>query len=329
MSGPRIPIEKFQPDAFEPGSTTRGLLTAATGPSGEVELPVIVTRGTRPGPSALLVAGVHGDEFEGVAALGRLAGRIDPATTIGTVITLPVANPFAYHAQLRTSPASLDGANLAREFPGDPDGTPTQRLAAALMSLATRLLGPEDLVVDLHSAGTRYRYLTLVGYRDFGTPAAAASEQAARHFGDLGQLLWAIWPQPTMFNSETTLAGIPTVAAEAPGQGGCRHQDVERYAVGVANLLRYLRILPGPEPRADHRAAGVPTELGAETDGLFVAHADVGEPVAEGQLIAQLTDPFGEVLTQLHAPHPGVVWAIRTFGTVQQGEYVAWIGPAQ
>ncbi len=93
---------------------------------------MFVVRGRASGPPAAVTAGVHGDEYEGVAAVGDLTNALDPVTLRGTLILVPVANPTAFAAGTRTNPE--DGANLARSFPGDPDGTPTERLAAKLFT---------------------------------------------------------------------------------------------------------------------------------------------------------------------------------------------------
>ena len=75
-----------------------------------------------------VLAGVHGDEYEGPVAIADLLAALDPAALAGTLIALPVANPPAFAAGTRTSP--LDGLNLARCFDGDPRrlGEPTPGL---------------------------------------------------------------------------------------------------------------------------------------------------------------------------------------------------------
>ena len=141
-------------------------LFVPVGLDADLRLPVIVAARPPAWPDRSAGGGVHGDEFEGIVALARLVGSLDPAPMAGTVIALPVCNPFAFQSQSRTTPAHIDGANLARVFPGDPRGTPTSRLASALFTMVTDLLGHDDLMVDLHSAGSRYRYAGLVGFRD-------------------------------------------------------------------------------------------------------------------------------------------------------------------
>ena len=82
-------------------------------------MPVCVIR-NGDGPSVLLMAGTHGDEYEGELSLARLIRRLDPARMKGRVTILPMTNAPAVMAAKRCSP--LDGGNLNRAFPGDPNG---------------------------------------------------------------------------------------------------------------------------------------------------------------------------------------------------------------
>jgi len=329
MTQSEIETDEIEIDEFSPARLAAGprrfLLSIPVGRTEPARLPMLAVRGRRPGPTAVLVAGVHGDEFEGMAALPELAASLDPQDMRGTMLALPVCNPFARDAQDRCSPDGVDGVNLARVFPGDPDGSPTRRLAAALLRLTTRLLDPDDLFVDLHSAGTKYRYLTLAGFRDIAGRARGPSEEAARHFGP--GLLWRIWDQHGMFNAEVARSGVPTVATEAPGQGECRDGDVAAYVQGLRNMLTWRGLLNGPPPPRSRAQARCPTELTAPAGGLLRTGRAVGDEVATGDPLGRIVDAFGETLTTLRAPHPGQVWALRTFGAVAEGDLTAWIAP--
>ena len=101
------------------------------------------------GPTILLMAGNHGDEYEGQVALGRLIRDLDPAEVRGRVIILPSANFPAAMAGTRTSP--LDQGNLNRSFPGDPAGGPTAQIA---YYIEHELLPRCDFVLDIHSGGS-------------------------------------------------------------------------------------------------------------------------------------------------------------------------------
>jgi predicted deacylase len=322
-----IDVGDLDPEAITPGTAQRCLVNVEVGLPAPAQLPVLIVRGLHPGPTAMLVAGVHGDEFEGIAALPQLIAGLDPAGIRGTVLALPVCNPFAFAAQSRCSPESLDAVNLARVFPGDATGSPTCRLAAALFRMATRVLSPDGLLADLHSAGTRYRYLMLAGFRDIPGPARGLSEEAARHFG-FGHL-WRVWDQHGMFNAEMARAGIPTVGIEAPGQGGCVDDDVAAYVAGLRNLLAWRGILGGPPPARTAATARCLTELNAPANGLFRTSLAVGDRIAKDDLVGRIVGPFGEIRATLRAPHAGQLWAMRTFGSIQAGDLAAWICPEE
>src|SRR5438132_13017751 len=96
----------------------------------QLKLKTIVGRGD--GPHLLITGGVHGAEFEPMAAVRRLARQIDPSELRGRVTLVPVVNEPAFERGQRTAD---DGLDLARTCPGRPDGSVTERVAHALSEL--------------------------------------------------------------------------------------------------------------------------------------------------------------------------------------------------
>jgi predicted deacylase len=117
------------------------------------------------GPRILLMAGNHGDEYEGQVALGKLIRDLEPDEVSGRIIILPSANFPAAMAGMRTSP--LDGGNLNRSFPGDPYGGPTEQIADYIESV---LLPQCDFVFDFHSGGSSLTYVPSAMMRRPQTP---------------------------------------------------------------------------------------------------------------------------------------------------------------
>src|SRR5690348_13174300 len=118
----------IHPDDFDPRNYTRGArhrLDAALGDA--LGFPLLLARGSRPGPTLVVTANVHGDEYEGVRAILETFDALDPERMNGDLLAVPVVNGPAFWSSTRTSP--LDGANLARVFPGDAHGTPSQQIA--------------------------------------------------------------------------------------------------------------------------------------------------------------------------------------------------------
>ena len=104
-----------------------------------------------PGPTALIQAGIHGDEVAGVHALEELLEEgLRPRT--GRLIIVPVMNPPAYRARERAAPGGLD---LNRQFPGDADADRYElRLAATFMALVRD--EQVDLMATLYESKKRY-----------------------------------------------------------------------------------------------------------------------------------------------------------------------------
>jgi predicted deacylase len=119
----------------------------------QVKIPICRIRNGS-GPRLLLMAGNHGDEYEGEITLGRLIRRLEPSAMKGEVTILPYANLPAVMAARRCSP--LDEGNLNRAFPGDPAGSPTFRLAHFLEH---DLFPRHDVVFDIHAGGTSMAHL--------------------------------------------------------------------------------------------------------------------------------------------------------------------------
>src|SRR5579864_7606427 len=120
------------------------------------EIPVLAIAGERPGPVFVAAAGVHGDEYEGPRALWEVCEALPPSSLSGVLVALPRCNPWAFAAGSRTTPVDIDGVNLARTFPGNAAGSPTERLAASLFAFVVR--ARPALFLDLHSGGVRYRF---------------------------------------------------------------------------------------------------------------------------------------------------------------------------
>lgn len=292
-------------------------MTAVVDASPAVDLPVIAIVGERPGPVFIAAAGVHGDEYEGPRALWDVCDSLPPSSLSGVFVALPICNPWAFAAGSRTTPAQLDGVNLARTFPGDPAGTPTQRLAAALLAFVLRLRAA--LFLDLHSGGVRYRFLPAVAYRrGLGDPQR--SRAAVRAFGVRN--LWVGRDHAGTFNSETARRGIATVGNEMSGAGGCLDEDVAADRDGVLNLMRWLGMV------RDRAAPEVPgpfwetTEVPAPAGGYAQMRISVGDAVSEGSPIATVRSPFGEIVGEARAPFGGAVWVTRHLRVIQTGEMI-------
>ncbi len=202
------------------------------------------------GPRVLLMAGNHGDEYEGEFALARLIRRLDPARMKGTVTILPMTNAPAVRASKRCSP--LDGGNLNRAFPGDPDGTPTQRIAHFLEH---ELFPRHDVVFDLHSGGTSMAHLPCALIERHAEPAR--QERALALMRALGLPYGFIadnGPAAPTSMGAAARAGIIGLSGEFGGGGTVTPATMRGASAAIDALLLALGVIdapllgPAPEP---------------------------------------------------------------------------------
>jgi predicted deacylase len=279
-----------------------------------ISVPILLLRGARDGKVLVAMAGVHGDEYEGVQAILDVCTRLDPAGMAGDLLAVSVANPPALWAGTRTSP--LDGADLARSFPGDLESGPSRALAH---SLANTVIACADLFLDLHSAGIRLLMPTMVGY-DARDPRSLA---AARAFG--AKVLWGhpvVAPGRTI--SFARERGIPWLYTEARGAGRIDPEDLQIFEQGILNLLVHLSILPGQPavlPVEHHLLGDGNTEISLRStrQGFLIPSVSLLERVKEGQDLGRLLDLHANTIETYVAPSEGVVAMIRQFPVVEPG----------
>ena len=95
-----------------------------------VNVPVIVERSKKAGPTILFTAGIHGDEVNGVEIVRQLIAKGINKPKCGTIICIPVINVFGFINLKREFP---DGRDLNRAFPGSPTGSLASRVAYKLI----------------------------------------------------------------------------------------------------------------------------------------------------------------------------------------------------
>ncbi|MFN9456740.1 MAG: succinylglutamate desuccinylase/aspartoacylase family protein [Acidobacteriota bacterium] len=279
------------------------------------DIAAIAVRGAADGPTLLVSAGVHGDEYEGVRAIFETVEALDAGALRGTLLTVPVLNYPAHRAVTRHHPA--DGANLARQFPGRADGTASERLAHAFTA---EFLPRADFYLDLHSGGIRFAMPSMVGYE----AADPRGRAAAAAFGAP-----VIWGHPVIEPGRTISAaralGIPFLYTEARGAGRIHPDDLLMMRRGITNLLRHLGMLDGaPEiPAPPQRLLGIGnTDEGvyATASGVFMPSVALLDPVRAGQPIGRIVDELGEVLATPVAPADGIVGLLRELPPVDEGD---------
>lgn len=281
------------------------------------------------GPTVLMTAGNHGDEYEGQIALSRLARDLNVDQMAGRLILLPALNAPAAEAGCRVSP--IDSGNLNRSFPGDAAGTPTQMIAHYLEEV---LIPLADLLVDLHSGGSSLFYPATLLRGPGATPAEADTLTKLHEAFDL-PYCWLFPGSPGRASTgRTAMAaanrkGVVSVMAELGGAGVVDPGILALTERGLRRILHQQGLLPAYVPDATRgtRSLRAQGTVYAYDTGLYEPFKDIGDPVAIEEPIGAVHDPFRPLMppVTIISPHRGIVLAKRAIGQVKRGQALVQI----
>lgn len=292
---------------------------------GATQLPVTVLRGARPGPTLLMVAGVHGYEFAPILAAAQLAEEVDPARLAGTLIVARVAHVSAFeHRTPYVNP--FDRKNLNRSFPGTRRGTQTERLA---WLLSTRVIPAADVVLDVHSGDGAEWLAPFAGV--YGGPLATGYPTAlkvAEAFGLPNLVRYSMDTQAQVdrgrsLNRQAVAQGLPTVLIEI-GENGERDPDsVATLVAGVKNALVALGMTDEPPTAPSPVRCFDGTEsVATRHSGLWSPRKAFGRPVARGEVLGVVRDYHGSQVETVRAPRDGYALYGLAGPPVRKGESV-------
>jgi len=279
-------------------------------------------------PRVALVAGIHGNELNGVFVLARLsaylrgvaAGVHEGQTLRRRVVIIPAVNVLGINTQSRVWP--FDKTDINRMFPGYSAGETTQRIAGAVLDLT----GQAHYRVDIHSSNTDFEELPQVRLyeptedeRDtasrFGLPAIIERRMDKVFTSTIGHA----WRQ---CDGENFVLQIGSAGTVQPAH-------CERLFRGLVAFLVRCDILSGVELATDDEVThyfGVrqTCPLIAESAGMFVTKCEVGHWLQAGTVIGQIYDGFdGELREEVRTPVAGLLTGIRRQPLLYQGNLIA------
>ncbi|MFK7835108.1 MAG: succinylglutamate desuccinylase/aspartoacylase family protein [Sulfitobacter sp.] len=311
---PQRPAFEIEGHSIAPGTSCTVTLPVSTLPDHTpVGLQVQVHHGKRPGPTMFVSAAIHGDEVIGVEIVRRLLRAPQLNALRGTLLVVPVVNSYGFLSRSRYLP---DRRDLNRCFPGHPSGSLGSRLAHIFLGDVVKRC---DFGIDLHSAAIHRTNLPQVRV----SPGDKMTAKMALDFGAP-----VVLTSPLREGSLRAVAadhGVPIVLYEA-GEG--LRFDEMAVRAGVAGILRVMRgqdMLPAKgiakAKVAPHLCISSSWQR-APAGGLLRTFRAEGETVAEGDVLATVSDPFGDVETDLIAPNAGILIGRAILPVVNEGDAV-------
>ena len=296
-----------------------------------LQIPAAVIAGGQ-GPTVLLMAGNHGDEYPGQVAILKLMRELQVDDVQGRLILIPALNVPASKAGTRLSP--LDGKNLNRCFPGSAQGTVTEMIAHYL---TTVLFPLSDVVIDLHTGGRSMDFypcahMHLVEDREQRRQMVAATLAYNTDFA----FLYADIAGTGLLPVEAENQGKIVVTTEMGGAEPVTAAVHRLCQSGLRNVLVHLGVLRGK--KKTRQDLGLPPTRWVQSldredyrfapeSGIFESMVDLGAEVSANQVVGQihfLERPDREPAAII-APSAGVLLAARAPSLVNQGDCVACI----
>ncbi len=275
-------------------------------------IPVHVQRGKRPGPTLFVSAAIHGDELNGIEIISRLIRSKRIQRLRGTLIAVPMVNVYGVLNQSRYLP---DRRDLNRCFPGSKKGSLAGRIANLFL---TEVVAKCDYGIDLHTGAIHRSNLPQVR-------ANLDDEETLRIAKAFGL--------PIMLNADIRDGSLREAAADLgvkiilyeAGQA-LRYDEFSIRAglKGIINIMREIGMLNKSRSKKELKLKqSIARQSGwvRANESGFVHHvAQLGDHVEKGQVLAQISDPFGVELGRLTSPAEGIVIGKQNIPLAQEGE---------
>lgn len=277
-----------------------------------VDVPVIIERSKKNGPTVLITAGIHGDEINGIEIVRQIIAKGINKPKIGTIICIPVINIFGFINMEREFP---DGRDLNRVFPGSKNGSLASRIAYKLVN---DIVPHVDFILDFHTGGA-FRFNApqiriTKGNEDF--------DIAAEIFG----APFVLYSKNTnkTFRSVCDKMGIPILLFEG---GKSFHIDKNVTNTGVNGAKRILnhygmlgRKFKVSEPKKRCVFISESKWIRASFSGMFKPSIAINAKVEKGQVVGNITDPYGKFNHFVKAPNNGYIINVNESPIVYQGD---------
>lgn len=312
----RAPFELLG-NSILPGKTARlSIEVAKLHTNTPIQVPVIISHSRKEGPTLLLLAGVHGDEINGVEAIRRFIRNGYHKPTRGTVICIPVFNIFGF---LNVSREFPDGRDLNRMFPGTKNGSLASQFAYIFMKEIAPLV---DVVIDFHTGGSqRFNYPQTRCQFD-----NKESKELCEVFGAPYTIHSPLLPKSV--RQALTRQGKRYVLFEGGKANSIDDFVVESAINGIQRIMSHLNI-------RDFEIANIPSNtkiikvskwIRASRSGMLHVVVKNGSYVEKGTILSTISDPYGKYSRSIRAPFNGVIFNVNETPLVNKGDALFNIG---
>ncbi|NSX55066.1 succinylglutamate desuccinylase/aspartoacylase family protein [Parasulfitobacter algicola] len=278
-----------------------------------ITMSVHIIHGRLDGPTVFVSAGIHGDEIIGVEIVRRLLRAKNLKTVRGTLIVIPIVNAFGFINHSRYLP---DRRDLNRSFPGSESGSLASRLAHIFV---TEIVARCDLGIDLHSAAIHRINSPQIRV----SPENQKTLELANVFG--APIIMIAPIRDGSLRGAAKQLGKDVLLYEA-GEGlRFDEMSVRAGVAGILRVLHHVNMISGKgiaKAKASPMLCPSSKWLRAPIGGLLRNFRADGALVRTGDLMALVSDPFGEREHEILAPFDGIIVGRAMMPIVNEGDAI-------
>lgn len=281
----------------------------------QIDTPIYVNRSKEDGPVLALMAGMHGDEINGMEIVRRVIDSGFHSVKRGTVVCMPIINVYGFLNYSREVP---DGKDINRSFPGSKTGSLAARVA---WHMTHEIIPNIDYGVDFHTGGAaRTNYPQVRCVMQDETNVSLANAFAAPFTIDSPF-------RPHSLRQTAAKQGKNIIVYEGGESVRFDKQAIEEGINGTLRLMKHLNMIDwAPEPKEENRIIWNSAWVRAKNAGLFISTIQCGDLVEKGQIVGTITDPFGEFKETLKSPTKGYVVGLNNNPVVNAGDALMHLG---
>jgi predicted deacylase len=288
----------------------------------EKKMPLTVINGAKEGKTVLMTSGIHGSEYPSIACAIEMSQEIDPKEVSGQII---IFHPVNYDAflQRRAYIVPEDGKNLNRQFPADPKGTISQKMAYVLTE---EYIKRADFHIDMHGGDIPESLPPYVYYAGVGDDEIVAINEAAAKTLHVNFMVKSS-ATSGMYNY-STIIGTPSILIEIGSRGLWSREEVDLYKLNIRNVLRHLKVLPGEVimPEKEVYVVKKAEYIDSNYSGCWYPMVNIEEKVKKGQLLGVVKDVFGNTLEEIYAEYDALVLMVAVSLAITKGESIITYG---
>ena len=288
----------------------------------EANFPITIINGKNEGKTVVITAGIHGGEYPCLETAMELAQELDPLDISGQIIIIHPVNWEGF-INRRAYVNPVDGKNINRLFPGNKNGTVSDKIA---YTITTEYSDKADFYMDLHGGDICETLPPYVYYPGIGSANVIETSKKAASILNADFIVKS--SATTGAYNSAGIRGIPSLLIECGGKGIWDNQTVAFYKNNVINILRLLGVIPGKVTIPEKQPYEITNAeyIDASNTGCWYPLVKLKDKVYKGQKIGIIKDVFGNIIEEIYANYDSIILFLTVSLAIKAGDPIITYG---